>query len=155
MKASIELAISLGSVSGAICLALALAYARFRFRFRRRRARGRAVVPVDPVHESHLVRPGGPGEERWFGGAYGLTPIATPGKHGWTASDVDGSFASDKIKDSSPRPPRESHFFSRASRALRKTKTGPRRSRTTELAEREGARDRDGDGEGEGSRGDE
>ncbi|GAA5879907.1 hypothetical protein JCM16303_004393 [Sporobolomyces ruberrimus] len=156
MKASTELAISLGSIFGFIALVLSLAFARFAFRKHRK---GRSA-PVDPAYEATVDQAsesGVKGKKRWFGGRYGLTPIAEPGKNGtkqylggwfsldsptyagWTASDQDGTFESGRGGSENPKTWRESHF-SRASRASKRSRTGPRPSRTTELGmiEREG-----------------
>lgn len=77
MKATTELAISLGSIFGFIALILSLAFARFAFRKHRK---GRAT-PVDPVYESELNEGEGQ-KKKWFGGRWGLTPVAEPGENG-------------------------------------------------------------------------
>jgi hypothetical protein len=79
MKSSTQLAISFGTIFGSIALVLSLAFARFAFRKHRK---GRAV-PVDPVYEADLNEGSAPKEKkRWFGGSYGLTPIAERGPGG-------------------------------------------------------------------------
>ncbi|GAA5942919.1 uncharacterized protein JCM15063_006157 [Sporobolomyces koalae] len=161
MKASTELAISLGSIFGVIALILSLSFARFAFRKHRN---GRAT-PVDPVYEAQVNatqtdRVTEHERKRWFGGRFGLTPIAEPGENGtkqylsgwfalgspshagWTASDTDGTFGSEANANERTTFSswRESHF-SRASRAARRSrKKQPRPSRTTAI---EGDRDRE------------
>ncbi|GAA5976214.1 hypothetical protein JCM5350_001383 [Sporobolomyces pararoseus] len=158
MKSSTQLAISFGSIFGFIALVLSLAFARFAFRKHRK---GRAV-PVDQVYEDEVNKTAGSREKRkWFGGRFGLTPIAESGKGGtkqylsgwfaldaptyagWTVSDADGAF---KRTSDKPQIARESHF-SRASRAFKRSrsKKGPRPSRTTELMTIE----QDGESEGQ------
>jgi len=78
MRASTELAISLGSIFGFIFLILSLAFARFSFR---KHSKGRAT-PVDPVYESELNEGQTRKGKKWFGGGWGLTPVAEPGKNG-------------------------------------------------------------------------
>ncbi|GAA6060333.1 hypothetical protein JCM10212_000430 [Sporobolomyces blumeae] len=163
MKSTTTLAISLGSIFGSILLVLSLAACRWTYRKHRK---GRAV-PVDPVYESKLAAEGG-GEDggarttrggkvkKWFGGRWGITPIAEPGTNGtkqymsgwfaldaptgagWTSSEADRSFSATPDTGSQTSW-RESHF-SRASRASKRSSTtgsakrkGPRPSRTTEL----------------------
>ncbi|TNY24810.1 hypothetical protein DMC30DRAFT_413039 [Rhodotorula diobovata] len=153
MKAATELIVSLSTVFGAVFLALALAGARFAYR-KSKRSRS---VPVDRHYEETKVTlvdgnttgddKGGVGEagERWFGGSYGLTPVASAGPGGtaqylggWWGLDApsntgwprapasDGNTAADcptvgSIRSSSSTGGvRESHF-SRASRASRRT----------------------------------
>ncbi|GAA5897837.1 hypothetical protein JCM8208_003171 [Rhodotorula glutinis] len=145
MKAATELIVSLSTVFGTIFVALALAGARFAFR-RSKRAR---AVPVDPAYEQtkvSLVDGGGARgsedtkrAERWFGGSWGLTPVASEGPGGtaqylggwWgldtpsnagyprpsSTADVDDGQSS--IRSTATSGMRESHF-SRASRASRR-----------------------------------
>ncbi|GAA5900895.1 uncharacterized protein JCM6883_004690 [Sporobolomyces salmoneus] len=144
MKSSTQLAISFGTIFGSIAVVLSLIFARFTFRKHRK---GRSV-PVDAVYEADLNEVSGT-KKRWFGGTYGLTPIAERGKGGtkqymsgwfaldaptsagWVASDGEGAFEGNEES----RSWRKSHF-SRASRAFNrsKSKKGPRPSRTTELS---------------------
>ncbi|GJN90832.1 hypothetical protein Rhopal_003846-T1 [Rhodotorula paludigena] len=143
MKAATELIVSLSTVFGTIALALGLASCRFAYR-RHKRAR---AAPVDPVYEETQVTLGAAGQggadldsgkedkERWFGGAWGVTPVAKPGPGG-TAEYLGGWFGLDAPSNAGwsahPDPSpltgdpaaiipvmRESHF-SRASRATRR-----------------------------------
>jgi len=96
MKAATELIVSLSTVFGAVFVALALAGARFAYR-KSKRSRS---VPVDPHYEETKVTlvdgnttgddKGGVGEagERWFGGSYGLTPVASAGPGGTACVNV-------------------------------------------------------------------
>ncbi|CEQ39611.1 SPOSA6832_01147 [Sporobolomyces salmonicolor] len=133
MKESTELAISLGTVFGTLTLVLSLAIARFVYR-KHQEARSE---PVDPVHEAKVnPRQTDDGDtsmststtKRWFGGSWGLTPVAEVGPNGTSARDEPDA--------ASARGWRESHF-SRASRAsarsATRTKKRPRPSRTTEM----------------------
>jgi len=99
MKAATELIVSLSTVFGTIFLALALAGARFAFR-RSKKAR---AVPVDPTYEETkvtLVGAGaavdGKGDEkesarRWFGGSWGVTPVASEGPGGTACVSLSSS----------------------------------------------------------------
>ncbi|BGP40478.1 hypothetical protein JCM10450v2_004460 [Rhodotorula kratochvilovae] len=155
MKAATELIISLSTVFGTIFVALALAGARFAYR-RSKRSRSK---PVDPVYEETKVTLAGAedagslanakeAQERWFAGAWGVTPVASAGPGGtaqylggWWGLDAPSKagWSRSSTSDSSPpsydaAPPsegygstrstsastmRESHF-SRASRASRR-----------------------------------
>lgn len=87
MKPATQLTISLSVLFGTIAVFLAVAASRFAYR---RHKRGRSI-PVDPVYEECKVRGAGQGEgaaassaaqERWFGGSWGVTPVASPGPNG-------------------------------------------------------------------------
>ncbi|GAA6053193.1 hypothetical protein JCM3770_000021 [Rhodotorula araucariae] len=148
MKAATELIISLSTVFGTVFIALALAGARFAYR-RSKRSR---PTPVDPVYEETKVTLAGAADagnlddgkrapEKWFGGDWGVTPVARPGPGG-TAQYLGGWWGLDAPDSEDPSPPshaaaagsegqgstrtraaaptmRESHF-SRASRAARR-----------------------------------
>ncbi|GAA5967896.1 hypothetical protein JCM11641_005802 [Rhodosporidiobolus odoratus] len=136
MQESTLLLATLLPIFGTILLLLSLAFFRFAYR---KHKRGRAI-PVDPNYEVTQVElPTDGGRVRWFGGAYGVTPVAeagpggtkqylsgwfgldAPSGSGWSRSNADGSFTTP-----SPNSPsgtlstwRDSHF-SRASRASRR-----------------------------------
>ncbi|TNY24819.1 hypothetical protein DMC30DRAFT_443295 [Rhodotorula diobovata] len=113
MKPATELIVSLSTVFGAVFVALALAGARFAYR-KSKRSRS---VPVDPHYEETKVTlvdgnttgddKGGVGEagERWFGGSYGLTPVASAGPGG-TAQYLGGWWGLDAPSNTGwPRAP--------------------------------------------------
>ncbi|GAA5833320.1 hypothetical protein JCM9279_001492 [Rhodotorula babjevae] len=148
MKAATELIVSLSTVFGTIFVALALAGARFAFRSSKR-ARS---APVDPTYEETKVTLVGAGQtgsaesekkesgQRWFGGAWGVTPVASEGPcgtaqylGGWWGLDAPSSAGSPRAasfadvdddgqgstRSTATSGMRESHF-SRASRASRR-----------------------------------
>ncbi|GAA5894012.1 hypothetical protein JCM5296_004131 [Sporobolomyces johnsonii] len=168
MKESTQLAISLGTVFGTLSLVLSLAFARFVYR-KHQKARSE---PVDPVYEAKVnlgqdddgaTMPTASTKKRWFGGSWGITPVAEVGPNGtkqylggwfgldapsyagWNHDDADDDTLLQRNHTKDDADPvsasggwRESHF-SRASRASKRrsqrssTKKRPRPSRTTEM----------------------
>ncbi|GAA5878184.1 hypothetical protein JCM1840_004028 [Sporobolomyces johnsonii] len=150
MKESTQLAISLGTVFGTLSLVLSLAFARFVYR-KHQKARSE---PVDPVYEAKVnlgqdddgetTTPTGSTKKRWFGGSWGITPVAEVGPNGtkqylggwfgldapsyagWTQDDADDDTLLQRNHPTDDPDPisasggwRESHF-SRASRASKR-----------------------------------
>ncbi|GAA5820570.1 hypothetical protein JCM11251_003054 [Rhodosporidiobolus azoricus] len=158
MNDSTVLIIPLSTLFGTLFLFLLLAFARFAYR---KHKRGRSA-PVDPAYEKTQV---GEGKEvmrkRWFGGAYGLTPVAEagpggtkqylsgwfgldpPSTAGWSRANAADEFSSSTYGSSTPTYTsagstasssstwRESHF-SRGSRAARRAARLERKAATVE-----------------------
>ncbi|GAA5887760.1 hypothetical protein JCM6882_000743 [Rhodosporidiobolus microsporus] len=159
MKDSTTLIISLSTLFGTLALFLLLAFARFAYR---KSLRGRAA-PVDPNYEKTQV---GEGREvmrkRWFGGAWGVTPVAEagpggtkqylsgwfgldpPSTAGWSRSDDNDEFSSTYGSSSTYTTPNNGDaastasstwresHFSRASRAARRAVRLERKTATVE-----------------------
>ncbi|GAA6028443.1 hypothetical protein JCM8097_007031 [Rhodosporidiobolus ruineniae] len=160
------LAASLSSIFGTLALFLAVAFARYKFRQRK----SRRAQPVDPKYEATVSAADGDGQaggkeaKRWFGGAWGVTPVAeagpggtkqylsgwfgldAPSTAGWSAADTNDDFASPYGSNASTYTSptgsassswRESHF-SRASRASRRAAIAASKSRKSDDADVDG-----------------
>ncbi|BGP25009.1 hypothetical protein Rt10032_c09g3953 [Rhodotorula toruloides] len=162
MKPATELTISLSVVFGTIALSLVVAASRFAYR---RHKRGRSV-PVDPVYEECKVRASGEGvgpapspvPERWFGGSWGVTPVAQPGPNGtaqylsgwfgldapssagWSRSDADGTFHSSAYGSVNPANPEASTASSSTTSSWIRESHFSRASRASRRAEKEAKR---------------